>query len=173
VIEHEVEDRLAEEVRLRRALRNFAVPVDVIVMDEALVKRRTKVKGTMVIVRCARGALSPSPEHVEYAEMLLRRARGDAYACRVLAEDVEIDDGAIGFHAQQAVEKALKVALVLADVELPRTHDLAQLVEKVLTLATEVPDELSRMSRPSTKGLSQSRRFHGAERSFLLEGQKS
>jgi predicted nucleotidyltransferase len=48
VIEQEVEDRLAEEVRLRRALRNFAVPVDVIVMDEALVKRRAKVKGTMV-----------------------------------------------------------------------------------------------------------------------------
>jgi uncharacterized protein len=48
VIEHEVEDRLAEEVRLRRALRGFAAPVDVIVMDEALVQRRAKVKGTMV-----------------------------------------------------------------------------------------------------------------------------
>jgi uncharacterized protein len=48
VIEQEVEDRLAEEVRLRRALRNFAVPVDVIVIDEALVKRRAKVKGTTV-----------------------------------------------------------------------------------------------------------------------------
>jgi HEPN domain-containing protein len=87
--------------------------------------------------------LSPSPEHVEYAEMLLRRARGDAYACRVLADDVEIDDSAIGFHAQQAVEKALKVALVLADVELPRTHDLAQLVEQVQASATEVPDEFA------------------------------
>ncbi len=48
VIEHEVKDRLAEEVRLRRALRDLAVPVDVIVMDEALVRRRAKVKGTMV-----------------------------------------------------------------------------------------------------------------------------
>ncbi len=75
--------------------------------------------------------------------MLLRRARGDAYACRVLADDVEIDDSAIGFHAQQAVEKALKVALVLAEVELPRTHDLEQLVEQVQTSATEVPNEFA------------------------------
>jgi uncharacterized protein len=48
VIEREVEDRLAEAVKLRRALRGFGAPVDVIVMDEALVERRAKVKGTMV-----------------------------------------------------------------------------------------------------------------------------
>ncbi len=48
VIEHEVDDRLAEAVRLRRALRGFGVPVDVVVMDEALVQRRSKVRGTMV-----------------------------------------------------------------------------------------------------------------------------
>jgi predicted nucleotidyltransferase len=48
VIEREVEDRLAEAVKLRRTLRGFGVPVDVIVMDEALAQRRAKVKGTMV-----------------------------------------------------------------------------------------------------------------------------
>jgi uncharacterized protein len=48
VIEPKVENRLAEEVRLRRALRGCGAPVDVIVMDEALVRRRAKVKGTMV-----------------------------------------------------------------------------------------------------------------------------
>jgi predicted nucleotidyltransferase len=48
VIEHEVDDRLAEAVRLRRALRDFGVPVDVIVMDAALAGRRAKVPGTMV-----------------------------------------------------------------------------------------------------------------------------
>ena len=30
----------------------------------------------------------------------------------------------VAFHAQQAVEKALKAALVLADIDPPRTHDL-------------------------------------------------
>lgn len=49
----------------------------------------------------------------------------------------------MGFHAQQAVEKALKIALVLAEVELPRTHDLEQLVEQVRASGTEVPAELA------------------------------
>jgi predicted nucleotidyltransferase len=48
VIERQVDDRLAEATKLRRALRGFGVPVDVIVMDERLAERRSKVKGTMV-----------------------------------------------------------------------------------------------------------------------------
>ena len=48
VIERQVEDHLAESVKLRHALRSLRVPVDVIVMDEALAGRRAKVKGTMV-----------------------------------------------------------------------------------------------------------------------------
>jgi predicted nucleotidyltransferase len=48
VIERDVHDRAREAVRLRRALRGFGVPVDVVVMDEALVQRRSKVRGTMV-----------------------------------------------------------------------------------------------------------------------------
>ena len=48
VIEKTVPDRLAEAVRLRDALGDFNAPVDVIVMDAALAKRRAKVRGTMV-----------------------------------------------------------------------------------------------------------------------------
>ncbi len=40
-----------------------------------------------------------------------------------------MDDDVIGFHAQQAVEKSVKVVLVLAGVEFPRTHDLSFLVD--------------------------------------------
>ncbi len=74
--------------------------------------------------------------------MLERRAAGDLYVCRALAEDSEVDDNIIGFHAQQTVEKALKVALVLADVELPYTHDLESLAELVRESATELPAEI-------------------------------
>lgn len=87
--------------------------------------------------------LSPSPEQIEYAEMLQRRAAGDLHVCRKLADDTDIDDSIIGFHAQQAVEKALKVALVLAGVELPHTHDLEFLVTLVRGSGTELPAELS------------------------------
>ncbi len=48
VIEEEVSDRLAEAVKLRKALGDFAAPVDLIVMDAALAGRRAKVRGTMV-----------------------------------------------------------------------------------------------------------------------------
>jgi predicted nucleotidyltransferase len=48
VIEDEVPDRLAEAVRLRNALGDFAAPVDLIVMDAALAGRRAKVRGTVV-----------------------------------------------------------------------------------------------------------------------------
>jgi predicted nucleotidyltransferase len=48
VIEREVTDRLGEAVRLRRALGDLGVPVDVVVLDEALAERRAKVPGSMV-----------------------------------------------------------------------------------------------------------------------------
>ncbi len=87
--------------------------------------------------------MSPSPEHVEYAETLLRLADADLYACRVLADADDLADGAVGFHAQQAVEKALKAAIVLAEAELPRTHDLEQLREQVEAAGAQLPSELA------------------------------
>lgn len=79
--------------------------------------------------------MSPSPEHVEYAEMLLRLAESDLQACRVLAAASDVADGAVGSHAQQAVEKALKTAIVLTEAELPRTHDLERLSEQAAARA--------------------------------------
>jgi len=48
VIEPVVEDRLKEWERLRRALRDFPAPVDIVVLDEARAELRAKVPGTMV-----------------------------------------------------------------------------------------------------------------------------
>jgi predicted nucleotidyltransferase len=48
VIEEQVPDRLAESVRLREALGDIGVPVDVVVLDAGLAARRAKVPGTMV-----------------------------------------------------------------------------------------------------------------------------
>ena len=39
-----------------------------------------------------------------------------------------MDDRPVGFNAQQAVEKALKVALTLEGIDFPKTHDLEFLV---------------------------------------------
>lgn len=51
VIEDEIENRLAEEIRLRRVLRGFGVPLDVIVLDadteRGARRARAKVAGTI------------------------------------------------------------------------------------------------------------------------------
>jgi predicted nucleotidyltransferase len=48
VIEPVVENRLREWERLRRALRDFPAPVDIVVLDEERAEQRAKVPGTMV-----------------------------------------------------------------------------------------------------------------------------
>ena len=47
----------------------------------------------------------------EYAVALLRRAVGDQYVVERLAADAQAPAWVLGFHAQQAVEKALKAVL--------------------------------------------------------------
>lgn len=48
VIEPVVKNRLEEWKRLRRTLRDFPAPVDIVVLDEKRAERRAKVPGTMV-----------------------------------------------------------------------------------------------------------------------------
>jgi HEPN domain-containing protein len=55
----------------------------------------------------------PSPEQIEYAEALLRKAEADLAAVRVVLDHADIADDIVGFHDQQAVEKAAKAVLTL------------------------------------------------------------
>jgi predicted nucleotidyltransferase len=48
VIEPVVENRLKEWERLRRTLRDFPAPVDIVVLDKRHADKRAKVPGTMV-----------------------------------------------------------------------------------------------------------------------------
>ena len=84
----------------------------------------------------------PRPEHVSLAELLLRKGESDLAAARVLAADPDPHDEAIGFHAQQAVEKAVKAVLAFSQVETPRTHDLTFLVELLGENDIEAPTVL-------------------------------
>ena len=51
-------------------------------------------------------------------------------------------DDAVGFHAQQAVEKAMKAVLVLEGVAFPRTHDLEFLAARLRERRVDLPREL-------------------------------
>jgi len=70
----------------------------------------------------------PTPEQIEVAGSLARLAEIDLATAEKLAPDPEMDDRPVGFHAQQAVEKAVKVALVLEGIDFPKTHDLEYLI---------------------------------------------
>lgn len=84
----------------------------------------------------------PSPEQLEYARVLLRKAASDLAAARLLTDSAEVADEAIGFHAQQAAEKALKAVLVADGIEIPRTHDLDYLLEQIERAGREPPSGL-------------------------------
>jgi HEPN domain-containing protein len=59
---------------------------------------------------------------------MLSAARKDYRALTGMADTNVFAEEVFGFHAQQAVEKALKAWLALLDVVYPRTHDLSLLL---------------------------------------------
>lgn len=66
---------------------------------------------------------------IDLARRFLALADRDINTVRLLAGISESDDEAIGFHAQQAVEKCLKAVLALHAVPFRKTHDLIELVD--------------------------------------------
>lgn len=84
----------------------------------------------------------------DLARALLRKAADDLYVAGTLASDANAPAWILGFHAQQAVEKALKAVLSLHRIEYPRTHNLAMLLELLRRAAIAAPpdgDELARL----------------------------
>ena len=48
----------------------------------------------------------------------------------------------IAFHCQQAVEKYLKALLVRHQIEFPKTHDIAKLLDRVATVNANMAESL-------------------------------
>jgi HEPN domain-containing protein len=83
-----------------------------------------------------------SRPELEEAQLLLRKAQEDADAVRKLAVDDGIADAIVGFHAQQAAEKALKAVLAASGDDFPWTHDLRYLIERLSDIGTPLPPSL-------------------------------
>ena len=81
----------------------------------------------------------PTPEELEVARLLLRKATSDVAAGRTLAADPDQHDDVVGFHLQQAVEKALKAVLALRSLEIPRTHDILLLLGLLEVAKLDLP----------------------------------
>jgi HEPN domain-containing protein len=88
----------------------------------------------------------------EHAGTLLAKARDDAGMMRTLMAAPDSPDWGVGFHAQQAVEKAIKAVLSDRAVEYPRTHNLLLLVELVRSAGLQTPPDETELTRLTPYG---------------------
>ena len=75
----------------------------------------------------------------EEAVRLLRLAQRDRETFGLLKPIPQASLAALGFHAQQSIEKALKAVCVLREIEFRRTHDLAALAELIRAEGVDLP----------------------------------
>jgi HEPN domain-containing protein len=78
---------------------------------------------------------------------LLALAREDLISAEALDKAERVSDSPVGFHAQQAVEKALKAAIASHDLEFPFTHDLGLLMQLCEDAGLELPADLAEADR--------------------------
>jgi HEPN domain-containing protein len=83
---------------------------------------------------------------IEQARLLLRKAEQDATAVRHLVGDPDVADEIVGFHTQQACEKALKAVLSRKGVAFPFTHNLVQLLDLVGDAGVDVPPAIAEVA---------------------------
>lgn len=75
------------------------------------------------------------------AARLFQLALRDLRAVQGMADDATtFPDEILGFHAQQAVEKATKAWLCCRGVEYPKTHDLDLLFELISESGVDIPN---------------------------------
>lgn len=75
------------------------------------------------------------------ARLMLAAARRDEQAFRALVAVPDMNDPAIGFHAHQCVEMALKAVLAHAGIVFRRTHDIAELLDLLSDAGRGAPPE--------------------------------
>jgi HEPN domain-containing protein len=84
-----------------------------------------------------------SPEHREVAELMALKAHNDLRSAEALVATADYAEDVVGFLLQQTVEKSLKSVIAGSEREVPRTHDLEELVQLVEDLGTEMPVALA------------------------------
>lgn len=68
-------------------------------------------------------------DRADLARELLGLAADDLTAAQALVDVPAVSDAIVGFHAQQATEKALKAALAATGQDFPFTHNIALLMQ--------------------------------------------
>ena len=78
---------------------------------------------------------------------LLALAQEDLVSAEALDKEERVSDSPVGFHAQQAVEKALKAAIASRGQEFPFTHDIGLLMQLCEDAGLKLPADLAEADR--------------------------
>lgn len=78
---------------------------------------------------------------LDLARRFLDVADRDIRTLRILTTAPDSDDEAVGFHAQQSVEKCIKAVLSVNEIAFRKTHDLAELIDLLRDKTQSLPPE--------------------------------
>lgn len=81
-------------------------------------------------------------QHKKLVEKLLKKANQNLVVLEKWRTDIDIAVEILGFHAQQAAEKLLKVVLAFKGVDFPFIHRLSDLLDLIKAQGIEIPEEL-------------------------------
>ena len=81
----------------------------------------------------------------EHAGMMLMLAKHDLSALRGMQDSASFTTAIFGFHAQQAVEKALKGWLTVVGGGYPKIHDLEELLALLTERGQAVPEKFTKL----------------------------
>ncbi len=92
----------------------------------------------------------PPKEVRETAAVFLKKAKLDFGTIKEMKDSGEEYDPVLGYHGQQAIEKAIKAVMVYNGIRLPRIHNLRTLANLCINEGIMVPDisiSLERLTR--------------------------
>lgn len=127
VVLPKVEDKRRAAVEIQREFSALPVSKDILVTTPEEIERRGRIAGTLLHAALREGKViydMDSSEQTAEARRWLRYAHEDLVTAEALLDQPALAPRHACWLAQQAVEKALKAALILLGIEPPRSHDL-------------------------------------------------
>lgn len=82
---------------------------------------------------------------IDLARRFLLMAERDIQVFQKLSGDPDIHDSAVGFHAQQALEKCLKAVLAIHQIPFRKTHNLDELLDLLKDQGKVLPPSPDRL----------------------------
>lgn len=145
IVMDKVENKHHTAIKIRELLMDMPISKDIIVTDHEEIGRRRDVVGNVIHEAFREGKVLYTINNITESLMGLRRAKDDLDVALQLTDGKSTIPRHICMYSQQCAEKALKAALVLENIDFPRTHDL-QILCDMLPKGWKVQDKRAGIS---------------------------